>query len=393
MPIRLTPENTLPADGLNGTLIGRAWVPGKVSGPSPVVLRSDGVFDLSGRFATLSELLESESPLKAVRETQGTLIATVEELLANSTSTPDTSKPFLLAPADLQVIKAAGVTFAASMIERVIEEQAAGDPAKAESVRAIVHNAIGDNLRSIKPGSEQASKLKALLIEQKMWSQYLEVGIGPDAEIFTKAPVLAAVGSGSQIGIHPKSEWNNPEPEVVLAVNSRGQIHGATLGNDVNLRDFEGRSALLLSKAKDNNASCSIGPFIRLFDETFSMEDVRNCVVDLQVKGDDGYVMKGSSSMSQISRDPEDIAAQTLNANHQYPDGFLLYLGTLFAPTEDRDHVGGGFTHKLGDQVSISSRLLGGLHNEVTHSSQATPWTFGVGALIRNLAARDLLVR
>jgi fumarylacetoacetate (FAA) hydrolase family protein len=393
MPIQLTPENTLPADGLTGTLIGRAWVPGNVSGPSPVVLRSDGVFDLSAQFATLSELLESESPLKAVRETQGTLIASVEALLANSTSNPDTSKPFLLAPADLQVIKAAGVTFAASMIERVIEEQAAGDPAKAESVRAIVHNAIGDNLRSIKPGSEQASKLKALLIEQKMWSQYLEVGIGPDAEIFTKAPVLAAVGSGSQIGIHPKSEWNNPEPEVVLAVNSRGQIHGATLGNDVNLRDFEGRSALLLSKAKDNNASCAIGPFIRLFDETFSMDDVRNCVVDLQVKGNDGYVMKGSSSMSQISRDPEDIAAQTLNANHQYPDGFLLYLGTLFAPTEDRDHVGGGFTHKLGDQVSISSRLLGGLHNEVTHSSQATPWTFGVGALIRNLAARDLLSR
>jgi fumarylacetoacetate (FAA) hydrolase family protein len=393
MPIHLTPENTLPADGLNGTLIGRAWVPGKVSGPSPVVLRSDGVFDLSTRFATLSELLESESPLKAVRETQGTLIASVEELLANSTTRPDTSKPFLLAPADLQVIKAAGVTFAASMIERVIEEQAAGDPAKAQNVRAIVHNAIGDNLRSIKPGSEQASTLKALLIEQKMWSQYLEVGIGPDAEIFTKAPVLAAVGSGSQIGIHPKSEWNNPEPEVVLAVNSRGTIHGATLGNDVNLRDFEGRSALLLSKAKDNNASCSIGPFIRLFDETFSMDDVRNCVVDLQVKGDDGYVMKGSSSMSQISRDPEDIAAQTLNANHQYPDGFLLYLGTLFAPTEDRDHVGGGFTHKLGDQVRISSRLLGGLHNEVTHSSQATPWTFGVGALIRNLAARDLLTR
>ncbi|WP_346832874.1 fumarylacetoacetate hydrolase family protein [Pseudomonas abietaniphila] len=393
MPIQLTPENTLPADGLTGTLIGRAWVPGKISGPSPVVLRSDGAFDLSAQFATLSELLESESPLKAVRETQGTLIASVEALLANSTSNPDTSKPFLLAPADLQVIKAAGVTFAASMIERVIEEQAAGDPAKAESVRAIVHNAIGDNLRSIKPGSEQASKLKALLIEQKMWSQYLEVGIGPDAEIFTKAPVLAAVGSGSQIGIHPKSEWNNPEPEVVLAVNSRGQIHGATLGNDVNLRDFEGRSALLLSKAKDNNASCAIGPFIRLFDETFSMDDVRNCVVDLQVKGNDGYVMKGSSSMSQISRDPEDIAAQTLNANHQYPDGFLLYLGTLFAPTEDRDHVGGGFTHKLGDQVSISSRLLGGLHNEVTHSSQATPWTFGVGALIRNLAARDLLSR
>jgi fumarylacetoacetate (FAA) hydrolase family protein len=358
-----------------------------------VVLRSDGVFDLSARFATLSELLESESPLKAVRETQGTLIASVEELLANSTASPDTSKPFLLAPADLQVIKAAGVTFAASMIERVIEEQAAGDPAKAQNVRAIVHNAIGDNLRSIKPGSEQASTLKALLIEQKMWSQYLEVGIGPDAEIFTKAPVLAAVGSGSQIGIHPASQWNNPEPEVVLAVDSRGRIHGATLGNDVNLRDIEGRSALLLSKAKDNNASCAIGPFIRLFDEQFSLDDVRACEVDLQVHGVDGYRLHGCSSMSQISRDPQDLAGQTLNANHQYPDGFLLFLGTLFAPTEDRDHAGSGFTHKLGDRVSISSPLLGGLHNQVTHSCNAAPWTFGVGALLRNLAARGLLDR
>jgi fumarylacetoacetate (FAA) hydrolase family protein len=393
MATSLTLENTLPVDGLAGSLIGRAWVPGKVSGPSPIVLRADGVFDLSDSFATLSELLEGESPLQAVRSAPGRLICSLEALLANSGSQRDTDKPFLLAPADLQVIKAAGVTFAASMIERVIEEQAGGDAAKAESVRAIVQQAIGENLRSIKPGSEQAMRLKALLIEKGMWSQYLEVGIGPDAEIFTKAPVLAAMGSGAEIGIHPKSEWNNPEPEIVLAVNSRGQIHGATLGNDVNLRDFEGRSALLLSKAKDNNASCSIGPFIRLFDEQFSLDDVRNCVVDLQVQGTDGYLMRGASSMAQISRDPEDLVAQTVNENHQYPDGFLLFLGTLFAPTEDRDHPGGGFTHKLGDQVSISSKLLGGLHNQVTHSSKATPWTFGVGALFSNLAKRGLLSR
>ncbi len=393
MSLTLTPENTLPVDGVTGTLIGRAWVPGQVAGPSPIVLRSDGVFDLSDRFATLSDLLETESPLAAVRQTPGTFIASVEALLANTGPAPDPSSPYLLPPLDLQVIKAAGVTFAASMIERVIEEQAGGDAAKAEAVRATVHSVIGDNLRSIVPGSEQAMRLKALLIEQGMWSQYLEVGIGPDAEIFTKAPVLAAVGSGSHIGIHPDSQWNNPEPEVVLAVNSRGQIHGATLGNDVNLRDFEGRSALLLSKAKDNNASCAIGPFIRLFDEHFSLDDVRACVVDLQVQGEDGYRMHGSSSMSQISRDPQDLAGQTLNANHQYPDGFLLFLGTLFAPTEDRDHAGSGFTHKPGDRVRISSPLLGSLHNQVTHSSDATPWTFGVSALLRNLASRGLLAR
>jgi fumarylacetoacetate (FAA) hydrolase family protein len=393
MPITLTPANTLPADGLAGTLIGRAWVPGHIAGPSPVVIRPEGVFDLSERFATLTDLLELSKPVLAVQETPGQFIATLEQLLANSGSDCDRSRPYLLAPVDLQVIKAAGVTFATSMIERVIEEQAGGDAAKAQAVRAVVQEAIGGSLRSIVPGSEQASRLKALLIEQGMWSQYLEVGIGPYAEIFTKAPVLSAVGSGCEIGIHPESHWNNPEPEVVLAVNSRGQIHGATLGNDVNLRDFEGRSALLLGKAKDNNASCALGPFLRLFDDTFSLDDVRRCVVNLEVRGDNGYLMSGSSSMDQISRDPADLAGQTLNANHQYPDGFVLFLGTLFAPTEDRDHPGGGFTHKLGDQVSISSALLGGLHNQVTHSGDAPHWTFGVSALLRNLSARGLLSR
>lgn len=390
-PLMLTPENTLPADGLQGTLIGRAWIPGEIPGPSPVLLREDGVYDLAELAPTLAGLLELPALLDHLREPQGRRIASVAELLGNSGSVRNPALPSLLAPADLQVIKAAGVTFAASMLERVIEERAGGDPHAAEAIREQVRAVIGDNLASIEPGSDNALRLKALLIEQGLWSQYLEVGIGPDAEIFTKAPVLAAVGSGAEIGIHPGSAWNNPEPEVVLVVNSRGVVLGATLGNDVNLRDFEGRSALLLSKAKDNNGSCAIGPFIRLFDEGFNLDDVRQCVVELRVEGEDGFVLGGSSSMAQISRDPLDLVAQTLNRNHQYPDGFLLFLGTLFAPTADREQPGGGFTHKLRDRVSISSAKLGALHNRVNHSDAVAPWTFGLLDLLNNLSARRLL--
>ena len=382
----------LPVDGCAGTLVGRAWLPGAAPGPAVVAIRADGVHDLSSVAATMSSLLELSEPASLVQRTSGQRISSVEEVLANTVAAPDEGKPYFLAPCDLQVVKAAGVTFAASMLERVIEEQTRGDASRAVEVRSRVRALIGDDLAAIVPGSAQAMKLKALLIEQGLWSQYLEVGIGPDAEVFTKAPVLAAVGTGAEIGIHPKSEWNNPEPEVVLAVNSRGRIVGAALGNDVNLRDFEGRSALLLSKAKDNNASCAIGPFIRLFDNTFSLVDVRAQEVELLVEGDDGFVMRGLSSMRRISRDPQDLVEQTLNDNHQYPDGFVLFLGTLFAPTEDRGAPGQGFTHRVGDIVTIRSAQLGALRNRVNTSDHVRPWRFGLRALIANLAARGSLV-
>lgn len=392
MTLLLNSANTLPSDGTQGCLIGRAWVPhAEYSGPSPVLLKNNQVFDISKEFKTVSELLEVDHPVDILANLEGQYLGTVDELLANTHQNPNPAQAYFLAPIDLQVIKAAGVTFAASMLERVIEEQAAGDASKAQHIRDVVQSVIGDSLKTIQPGSEKALQLKEYLIEQGMWSQYLEVGIGTDAEIFTKAPVLAAVGAGQQIGIHPKSEWNNPEPEVVLVANSQGKILGATLGNDVNLRDFEGRSALLLSKAKDNNASCAIGPFIRLFDETFNLDDVRHCDVELEIKGVDGFTLNGLSSMSQISRDPEDLVNQTLNENHQYPDGFVLFLGTLFAPTKDREKQGAGFTHKIGDVVHIQTPKLGSLYNEVTTSDRAKPWNFGFNALINNLKARNLL--
>jgi fumarylacetoacetate (FAA) hydrolase family protein len=367
-------HRVLPQDGLAGTLVGRVWRAGTPAGPAVVALRPEGVFDLSKHFATMSTLLETDAPSQAVRSVAGEYLCTVDALLDNSRAEGrDGTVPWLLAPCDLQVVKAAGVTFAASLIERVIEEQAGGDASRALGLRRQV-----------------TDLLKALLQQKKLWSQYLEVGIGPDAEVFTKAPVLASVGHGQDIGIRADSAWNNPEPEVVLAVNSRGGIVGAALGNDVNLRDIEGRSALLLGKAKDNNASCAIGPFIRLFDAGFGLDQLRNETVHLQVSGNDGFTLRGINTMASISRDPVDLVAQTL-ASHQYPDGFMLFLGTLFAPTEDRDQPGGGFTHKLGDVVTIHSHWLGSLQNRVTHCEAAPPWRFGLRALIGNLAERGLL--
>ena len=382
----------LPDDGLQGTLVGRVWVPqAAIPGPAVVVLRPDGVFDLSAHYPTMSTLLDTVAPTEAVRAGTGQYLCSVDDLLTNShPGRRDTARPWLLAPCDLQVVKAAGVTFAASLIERVIEEQARGDATRAQGLRSQVIGLIGENLADIRPGSPEAMRLKALLQDKGLWSQYLEVGIGPDAEVFTKAPVLASVGCGDEIGIRSDSAWNNPEPEVVLAVNSRGQIVGATLGNDVNLRDIEGRSALLLGKAKDNNASCALGPFIRLFDASFGLEQVRNETVHLRVAGADGFELRGINTMASISRDPTDLVAQTLAAR-QYPDGFMLFMGTLFAPIEDRDQPGGGFTHHLGDLVSIQSAWLGGLHNRVAHSETAPPWRFGLRAFMANLAQRGLL--
>ncbi len=383
----MRPQDILPTDGYAGTLVGRLWVDAPVAGPRTVVARDDGLFDLTRLAPTLSDLFDLPEPATSVAAHDGERLCGLDDALTASLGEGMDRR--LLAPCDLQAIKAAGVTFAASLLERVIEERAKGDPAAAASVRGELSELLGD-LRRLKPGSEDAARAKALLQREGLWSQYLEVGIGPDAEVFTKAQPMSAVGFGAEIGLHPKSVWNNPEPEIVLACSSSGAIVGASLGNDVNLRDFEGRSALLLSKAKDNNASCAIGPFVRLFDVTFGLGDVRSAELELVVEGEDNFRLEGRSSMAEISRDPVDLVAQTLGATHQYPDGLMLFLGTLFAPTEDRDAPGEGFTHKLGDRVQISSPKLGALVNRVTTADAAPPWTFGARALMRSLAARGI---
>jgi len=377
--VKLAAADILPDDGYAGALVGRVWTD---DGPCVVAVREHGLDDLSALAPTMSDLLDLADPAAAVRAHAGAPLGSLDDALAAGR---------LLAPCDLAAIKAAGVTFADSLIERVIEERAQGDAGAAEALRRELSATLGADLAGVKPGSPAATALKEALIGRGLWSQYLEVGVGPDAEIFTKAQPMSAVGCGAQIGLHPKSLWNNPEPEIVLACASDGRIVGAALGNDVNLRDFEGRSALLLSKAKDNNASCAIGPFIRLFDATFSLDDVRRAKVRLTVIHPSGFRCEGENALDRISRDPADLAAATCSREHQYPDGFMLFLGTMYVPTEDRHGAGQGFTHEIGDIVRIASETLGALVNEVTTSDVASPWTFGARALMRSLARRGLL--
>ncbi len=378
----------LPEDWKTATLLGRIDFG---DGPTPVIVRGGRVEDLSKIAPTLADLMNAFGPDAQIPrgEDKGPL----EELdIRPVWEDREGAAPVkLLAPLDLQVLKAAGVTFAVSTLERVIEERARGDAAAALKIREQLSESMGGDLRSVNPGSEGAERLKQTLIKDGLWSQYLEVAIGPDAEIFTKGPTLSSMGWGDQVGVRSDSHWNNPEPEVVLLCDGEGRIRGASLGNDVNLRDFEGRSALLLSKAKDNNASASIGPFFRLFDATFALDDVRSAEVELKITGRDNFVLDGKSNMSLISRDPAVLAGQAYGKQHQYPDGFVLFLGTMFAPIQDRDTPGQGFTHKVGDRVRVSTPKLGVLENEVTTCDQAQPWTFGLTALIRNLAGRGLL--
>ncbi len=387
--------NSFPEQCNEGTWVGRVWLPAKlasngIAGPRIISVSKGQVYDLSAVYLTMADLFADSDKCNTIKNNQSQVISSLNDLLSASlfnqyNDIEQNEQIVLLAPNDIQATKACGVTFTKSLLERVIEEQARGDAAKATEIRTNILNVIGDNLSDLVPGSEQAQQLKEELINQGIWSQYLEVGIGPDAEVFSKAQPLSSVTSGAQIGVRRQSIWNNPEPEIVLAVDSRGEIIGATLGNDVNLRDYEGRSALLLGKAKDNNGASAIGPFIRLFDDSFSLVDVEQCEVSLTITGTDGFVTSGKNLMSEISRSPQNLVDQTLNNEHQYPDGMMLFVGTMFAPTDDRKKDGNGFTHLPGDRVEISTEKLGTLINWVNYCDAIPPWNYGVHKFIQYL--------
>jgi fumarylacetoacetate (FAA) hydrolase family protein len=385
--LSLDKSRCLPEDAHSALLLGRLWEDN--AGPCLVLIRGDEALDVTALGPTMSQLLNREDLQSALQNFEATRsLGNLDDLLTNTERGVGTR---FLAPCDLQSIKACGVTFVDSLLERVVEERALGDRNKARAIRQSIVDCIGPDIANVEPGSENAMKVKAVLQEQGMWSQYLEVGLGPDAEVFTKSQPMSAVGLGAELGLHPNSSWNNPEPELVLAVNCRGQIVGASLGNDVNLRDVEGRSALLLGQAKDNNASCVVGPFIRLFDETFSLDDARQIQVQLNIHGSDGFTLSASSEMQRISRDVEKLVAQVIGSHHQYPDGFVLFTGTMYAPIEDRFEEGGGFSHLGGDIVEIYTPKLGMLANRVGRCDEVSPWTFGIGSLMQNLAARGFL--
>ncbi|WP_104203702.1 fumarylacetoacetate hydrolase family protein [Billgrantia saliphila] len=382
----VSPSDCLPHDHREALLVGRVWRETPHPGPALVTVRDGEVIDITELGPTMADLLERDDLRDAVSQAEGERLGPVAALLENSLARPQRA-PHLLAPCDVQAIKACGVTFAVSLLERVIEEQAAGDPGRASELREELQGVIGSDLSRIVPGSDEAMALRKALLARGAWSQYMEVGIGPDAEVFTKAQPLSSVGFGATVGLHPASHWNNPEPEIVLAVDSLGRPRGASLGNDVNLRDIEGRSALLLGKAKDNNASSAIGPFIRLFDERFTLDDVRACRVTLRIEGaEDDFLLEGESDMREISRDPLDLVRQTIGPHHQYPDGLMLYLGTMFSPIQDRDGPGQGFTHHLEDRVTIATPALGALVNDVGRSDLLPPWRYGIRELMRHLA-------
>ncbi|PQA89404.1 fumarylacetoacetate hydrolase family protein [Hyphococcus luteus] len=378
----LSANTILPVDRSDAALVGRVWIDGPTPGPRITAVRDDMLIDLSEITPTMADLLDRSDAVECVKTYKGAILGSIQCFL---------DKGALLAPCDLQAIKAAGVTFVSSAIERVIEEQCQGRSERAGEIRNTLRTALGNALQEVVPGSLQARDLKKFLTEKQLWSQYLEVAIGPDPEIFTKAQPMSAVGCGADVGVHRQSQWNNPEAEIVLAISSAGSIVGASLGNDVNLRDIESRSALLLGKAKDNNASCAIGPFIRLFDNRFRLDDVRSAEVQVTITGADGFKETGVSSMGDMSRDPVALTEATIGPSHQYPDGLMLFLGTTYTPASDRIKKGGGFTHKIGDAVRIESPKLGALENRVTTSDLAPPWRYGVRELMRSLAARRLL--
>jgi len=385
---KLTAAQVLPSDGYAGTLVGRALFPGVFPGPCVVAIREDGVHNISGTVPTMAQLLNAPNPLATLQRALRNCVylGPLESLLENSTpSTHDPLKPYLLTPIDLQAVKAVGLTFVNGLLQRF-----ADDNGGAATV-AKMEKAAGVALGKILPGSEEAARLRTALMEDGLWNDTLEVGFGPDVELFTKAQPLSAVGTGAEIAVLPTSKQTFAEPEVVLMLNADGKICGATLGCDMTARDVEARSLLLLGRAKDQNATCAVGPFIRLFDQTFSLPNVQGMNLTYAFEGADDAVFTDTGSMDQIGRGLITLARQVVNEHHGYPDGVALFTGCMFKAPSSRGASDTPFTHQVGDVVIIKASPLGTLINRVNTTDKVRPWSFGMSDLMANLANRQLL--
>jgi len=255
------------------------------------------VLNLDAEVPSLAAILESDDPQAVASSRHG------DRLPLDSVD--------ILAPIDEQEVWAAGVTYKRSQTARMEESEAAA-------------------------------------------SCYDRVYASPRPELFLKATPNRVAGPGQPVRIRVDAEWNVPEPELTLVINSRKQLVGYTVGNDMSSRDIEGENPLYLPQAKVYNQCCGLGPWITLVDAFPPRDEAR---IRLEIRRDGTSVFQGETCLDQMARTSEDLI-QWLGRDNDFPHGVFLLTGTGIVPDSD-------FTLLAGDIVDISIDGIGTLTNPV----------------------------